>query len=640
MKKIFTTILCTAVCLCAANQIHAQKIYKGKPSANYLKHVSSNETQLERAVHNEFGRKSAIDIIDFADNLNSKAENQALKPFLKAQSSFRVDNAMGFGNLKNAYPEALTLIIPFKNEKLTVDLIKSDILTNTFRVITDKNPGGEVVERGAHYKGVVRDSKSIVSISLFDKKVEGLISMENRSNIEITKLLGKNDNDAHAVYATEDLLVKPSGKQNCQLLNPPKSELVKSSGNKNVALAANQQTCVTNYWECAYNLYQYFGSTSNVTSFATALFNTYGTIFSDERIGMKLNTIYVWTSIDPYADNLNTFSALRTGFTENLAMLLSSTGGGGVAWLNTLCFSGDYYRHSFCGSILLSTVLPITTYSWPVNVTTHEVGHNLGSPHTHACAWNGNNTAIDGCGPSAGYSEGCTNKLPSTGGTIMSYCHLTSVGIKLTKGFGTQPGDLIRGVVNSCITSTCQPTGNTCRPPSNLRTSNIGPGGATLLWAKVPGATYYYIYLSSDNGTTFSLVGNFIYGTTFRVSGLSPNKNYIYEVWVACANGSFNSASSSFTTASSSVVASTTADLKNNIFSVYPNPVTGGRFTISLTKGYENSTVEILNSWQQVIGSSKVKGLQHSFNAALSKGVYYVRVINKDEMVTGKLLVE
>ncbi|MBG9376802.1 T9SS type A sorting domain-containing protein [Panacibacter sp. DH6] len=639
MKKIFTIILCTAVCLCAANQVHAQKIYKSKAVASYLKHVSSNETQLQRAVHNEFKRSSSVDVIDFADNMTSRRENQTLKPFLKAQSAFNVDNAAGFTGIKNSYPDVLTLIIPFKNEKLTVDLIKSDILTNTFRVITDKNPAGELVEKGAHYRGVVRDSKSIVSISLFDKKVEGLISMENRSNIEITKLLGKNENDAHAVYATEDLLVKSNGQQNCQLLNPPKSELIKTPG-KNVAPAANMQTCVTNYWECAYNLYQYFGTTSGVSFFTTALFNTYATIFSDERIGMKLNTVYIWTSADPYADDLNTFSSLRTGFTENLAMLLSSTGGGGVAWLNTLCFTGDYYRHSFCGSILLSTVLPITTYSWPVNVTTHEVGHNLGSPHTHACAWNGNNTAIDGCGPSAGYSEGCTNKLPSTGGTIMSYCHLTSVGVKLTKGFGTQPGDLIRSVVSSCITSTCQPTGNTCRPPSNLRTTNITTGGATLLWAKVAGATYYYVYLSSDNGATFSLVGNYIYGTTFRVSGLSANKNYIFEVWVACASGLNNSASSSFTTAAASVAPGINADGKNAVFSVYPNPVTGGRFTISLLKGYENSTVEILNSWQQVIIASKVKGLQHSFNTSLSKGIYYVRVTNKDEMITGKLLVE
>ena len=59
-------------------------------------------------------------------------------------------------------------------------------------------------------------------------------------------------------------------------------------------------------------------------------------------------------------------------------------------------------------------------------VVTHEQGHLMGSRHTHACVWNGNNTAIDGCGPAAGYGyEGsCSGApIPSGGGTIMSYCH-------------------------------------------------------------------------------------------------------------------------------------------------------------------------------------------------------------------------
>jgi hypothetical protein len=82
---------------------------------------------------------------------------------------------------------------------------------------------------------------------------------------------------------------------------------------------------------------------------------------------------------------------------------------------------------------------------------THELGHLFGSRHTHACVWNGNNTAIDGC---AGFVEG-TCSLPGNpagGGTIMSYCHLTGVGINFSNGFGTQPGNVIR---NSVINATC-----------------------------------------------------------------------------------------------------------------------------------------------------------------------------------------
>src|SRR5204862_2346878 len=95
---------------------------------------------------------------------------------------------------------------------------------------------------------------------------------------------------------------------------------------------------------------------------------------------------------------------------------------------------------------------------WTVEVVTHEQGHLMSSQHTHACAWNGNGTAIDGCGPAAGYPyEGsCSGApIPSNGGTIMSYCHLLNVGINFTLGFGPQPKNAILNVINnaSCLTS-------------------------------------------------------------------------------------------------------------------------------------------------------------------------------------------
>jgi hypothetical protein len=95
----------------------------------------------------------------------------------------------------------------------------------------------------------------------------------------------------------------------------------------------------------------------------------------------------------------------------------------------------------------------VPTYSWTIGVFTHELGHNLGSPHTHACAWNGNNTAIDGCSQVEGT---CARPgLPAGGGTIMSYCHLTSVGINFNLGFGSQPSNLILNRFNSasCLTN-------------------------------------------------------------------------------------------------------------------------------------------------------------------------------------------
>lgn len=89
-------------------------------------------------------------------------------------------------------------------------------------------------------------------------------------------------------------------------------------------------------------------------------------------------------------------------------------------------------------------------YSWSVLVMAHEFGHLFGSYHTHACAWNGNNTAIDGCVEPE--NNACSRPpIPANGGTIMSYCHQQAVGINFNLGFGLQPGNVIR---NSVATST------------------------------------------------------------------------------------------------------------------------------------------------------------------------------------------
>src|SRR5690625_7606059 len=89
----------------------------------------------------------------------------------------------------------------------------------------------------------------------------------------------------------------------------------------------------------------------------------------------------------------------------------------------------------------------VPVYSWTILAMSHVMGHSFGSSLTHACAWNGDNTPIDVCGPTFDftYSEGCTNgPIPyNEGGTIMSYCHLlNNVGINFSMGFGEQPANL------------------------------------------------------------------------------------------------------------------------------------------------------------------------------------------------------
>src|SRR6185503_11658566 len=82
---------------------------------------------------------------------------------------------------------------------------------------------------------------------------------------------------------------------------------------------------------------------------------------------------------------------------------------------------------------------------WDVLVFTHEVGHNMGTQHTHCY-----NPPLDHC-----YSgeQGCyvgPTSLPPGGGTIMSYCHILPGGLaNVDLLFGSTVSATIRDFVES-----------------------------------------------------------------------------------------------------------------------------------------------------------------------------------------------
>jgi hypothetical protein len=438
----------------------------------------------------------------------------------------------------------IALELPFPEGPAVVDLERVEITADGFQVRVSSEGGAVEAPPGLHYRGIIRGVEgAVAAVSIFEKEVMAIIG-DARGD----RVIGRFANDAeglHACYWEHDLRGTFMGA--CGTADLPLPDAVEPRGDG----GAKTVRCVTIYWEAAYDLFLNKGSVANVTSYLTGLFNQMATLFANDGVNVVLQEIFVWNTASPYnattsSGKLNQFGQVRTSFNGNLAHLIDLGGTGGIAWLNTLCSSTNY-RMAYSG--INSSYSNVPTYSWSVEVVTHETGHNLGSSHTHACVWNGNNTAIDGCGQSAGYSEGSCPQGPlppsSVGGTIMSYCHLTSSTIKFANGFGPQPAELIRLRVN---TATCLAScGTTCDAPIPLNVPILNATSATLSWSNYGAVSYTLRWKPTSSGTWTTVTG--LTGTSYPLTGLSQNVEYEFQVLSVCGSGSSPySASRVFTT--------------------------------------------------------------------------------------------
>ena len=95
-------------------------------------------------------------------------------------------------------------------------------------------------------------------------------------------------------------------------------------------------------------------------------------------------------------------------------------------------------------------------------VCSHEIGHNIGSHHTHWCGWPGG--AIDNC---ADVEGSCPNNPVAQVGTIMSYCHTTSSGSLIDFHSIVVSNALIPGINGASCLTTCAFYG--CTDPNCIK---------------------------------------------------------------------------------------------------------------------------------------------------------------------------
>ena len=611
--KNSTILLVALLLLGCITQVNAQS--KGQIAKNLNERQQKSKPAVYRDLLTTTGGRFKASLIE---NMVSNA------------TVFNLDTAKALEIIKQGR-DLISLELPLNGASvLTLDLYRETEAFSGLSIhLSDDTPFDMSKLKASFYRGIIRgDENSVVSLSIFKDEVAGIISSE-KGNLVLGKL---KDNPQIILYNDKDLKDRP--KFDCGTSDLPMSDAERVNYQK-ISSKALTQKCVQLAFETEYDIYQTLGSSvPNVINYVTNLYNQVATLYTNDGISTVLSDIKVWDTPDPYTANdsgnlLSQYWAETNSINGNLEQLLTFRNvGGGIAYLNGVCSANVDYRLSVSGD-LSSWTANVPTYSWNVYVVAHEFGHSLGSRHTHACAWNGNNTAIDGC---AGFTEvGCpVPGIPASGGTIMSYCHIQSVGINFLSGFGPQPAAVIINTINSAA---CLNSCVAC--PANLVvTTNVAAPGtdnreasATITAANTiaSGATGIY-----HAGTELVFQPGFISaaGSNFRahIEGCTNSfilrQHFLHEEPVAAILQDENIGNNGNT--------------ENLVLAPNPN---NGSFVVNL-KEPTTGSIQIADLSGRIVYERKFKN-KARFEIDIQerpKGVYIVRVLTDKASLTGKII--
>ncbi len=442
--------------------------------------------------------------------------------------------------LKGADSELISIQLP-SPVNVQLDLYRVEVFSAEARILT--TDGRRIMPNPNHrfYRGMINgDPNSVAIVSVFEERIQILFADKNGN-----KRIQQTDGLQYVFFADKDIRIPKD--LVCQTDNI--DQQIHQDDDKNSGSRVMTGNCVEVYVECDYESYLDNGSSvPNTEEWIAELWNEVITLYENEDIPVAVSDLLIYTEEDPFI-NLNSTSAVLSAFRAHidtldyngrLAHFLSTRSlGGGIAYVDVLCSNSFQVAVS---ASLSTNIVPFPTYSWTVEVVTHEMGHNMGSRHTHGCYWNGNNTQIDDCGnvwannnnntPEGNACFDENNPILPEDGSIMSYCHLISgIGIDFNIGFGPLPGDLIRDKYNTAPCNT-----GTCSPP--LCTALTSPqDGATgvdinqnLIWEEAAGAQGYRLTIGTsptnasilddeDLGlvTSYDPINPFPFGTTIYV---------------------------------------------------------------------------------------------------------------------------
>jgi hypothetical protein len=417
--------------------------------------------------------KKIFFILSFSLFLNSLCAQSLIFDFKESKTCLtkNIENTKGLDFSLSFFVNKLNsdlVFIPFKLP--LIEEVFLDVSLKSFSVINDNHTLIIETDNGQQIEELDSD---LLSYYIFhkDEVIGTLLFFDN--NIIVTYKYGNRQFEINTID-NEILLfdVNDCINQNtfsCAVEEKAREISVNNSSSKSITIP----DCI----ELAIEIDQYtrntFSSNTAATTWAHAIIAGVSQVYFGE-VNIHINVVHtiIWTTADPYAGIISDagamLSALRshwnsnnTSISRDIVHLLtkrSNTGTGGIAYVDVLC---DYsWGYAFSSDLNSNTSFnfPNPSYTWNLFVVSHEIGHNVGSSHTHWCGWapepwNGfGGGPIDNC---VSVEGSCPDNPTPQVGTIMSYCHTTSSGALIDFHNIVVSQALTPGINNASCLSAC-----------------------------------------------------------------------------------------------------------------------------------------------------------------------------------------